>query len=64
MSLGFDILLLLRWILSAFLMLILWVVRLIVKAHLGLIIFFDLLSFASLLKNNLLLPHPPQRVSM
>jgi hypothetical protein len=63
-SLGFGILLLLRWILLAFLMLILWVVGLIIKALLGLVIFLDLLSFADLLENNLQLLNPPQRLSM
>jgi hypothetical protein len=63
-SLGFGILVLLHWILSSFLMLILWVVGLIVKALLGLVVFLDLLSFAGLLKNNLQLPNPPQRLSM
>jgi hypothetical protein len=63
-SLGFGILVLLHWILSAFLMLILWVVGLIVKALLGLVIFLDLLSFAGLLKNNLQLSNPSQRLSM
>jgi hypothetical protein len=52
-SLGFGILLLLRWILTAFLMLILRVVGLIVKALLGLVIFLDLVLFAGLLENNL-----------
>jgi hypothetical protein len=51
--LGFGILLLLRWILTAFLMLILRVVGLIVKALLGLVIFLDLVLFAGLLENNL-----------
>jgi hypothetical protein len=57
-------LLLIHWILSAFLMLILWVVGLIVKALLKLAIFLDLLSFAGLLENNLHLSKPPQRLSM
>jgi hypothetical protein len=55
---GFDILLL-RWIMSAFRMLILWVVGLIIKALLGFVIFLDLLSFVGLLKNNLQLSNPP-----
>jgi hypothetical protein len=63
-SLGFGILVLLHWILSAFLMLILWVVGLIVKALLGLVVFLDLLSFVGLLKNNLQLSNPSQRLSM
>jgi hypothetical protein len=45
-------------------MLILRVVGLIVKALLGLIIFLDLLSFTGILKNNLQLFNPPQRLSM
>jgi hypothetical protein len=61
-SLGFGILLLLHWILLAFLMLILRVVGLIVKALLRLVIFLDLLLVAGLLKNNLQLPNPPQRL--
>jgi hypothetical protein len=44
-SLGFVILLLLRWILLDFLVLILWVVGLIVKALLVLVIFLNLLLF-------------------
>jgi hypothetical protein len=63
-SLGFGILLLLRWILLVFPMVILWVVGLFVKALLRLIIFLDLLSFVGLLENNLQLPNPPQRLSM
>jgi hypothetical protein len=62
--LGFDILLLLCWILLVFLMLILRVVGLTKKALLVLVIFLDLLSFAGLLENNLQLPNPPQRLSM
>jgi hypothetical protein len=50
--LGFGILLLLHWILLAFPMLILWVVRLTERALLGLVIFLDLLSFAGLLRNS------------
>jgi hypothetical protein len=62
--LGFGILLLLRWILLVFPMVILWIVGLFVKALLRLIIFLDLLSFVGLLENNLQLPNPPQRLSM
>jgi hypothetical protein len=61
---GFGILLLLRWILLAFPMLILRVVGLTEKALLGLVIFLDLLSFAGLLKNNLQLHSPPPRPIM
>jgi hypothetical protein len=64
MSLGFSILLLFRWILLVFPMLILRVVGLTERALLGLVIFLDLLSFASLVKNNLQLLNPPQRLSM
>jgi hypothetical protein len=39
-------------------------VGLIVKALLGLLIFLDLLSCASLFENNIQLPNPPQRLSM
>jgi hypothetical protein len=53
MSLGFGTLLLLRWILLVFPILILRVMGLIVKAPLGLVIFLDLLSFAGLIENNL-----------
>jgi hypothetical protein len=63
-SLEFGILLLLHWIFLDFLMLILQVVGLIVKALLGLVIFSDLLLFAGLLKNNLQVPNPPHRLSM
>jgi hypothetical protein len=59
LSLGFGILLLLRWILLFFLMLILLVVGLIVKAQLVIVIFLDRLLFAGLLENNLQLPNPP-----
>jgi hypothetical protein len=52
-SLGFGILLLLHWILSVFLILILRVVGLIVKSLLALVIFLDLLMFASILEINL-----------
>jgi hypothetical protein len=62
--LEFDILLLLRWILLAFPMLILRVVGLTERAPLGHVIFLDLLSFAGLLKNNLQLYSPPLRLSM
>jgi hypothetical protein len=63
-SLRFGIQLLLRWILLAFSMLILWVVGLTEKALLRLAIFLDLLSFAGLLENNLQLHSPPSRPSM
>jgi hypothetical protein len=62
-SLGFDILLL-RWILLAFLILILRVVGLTERALLTLVIFLDLLSFVGLLRNSLLLHSPPPRLSM
>jgi hypothetical protein len=64
LSLGFGILLLLRWILLAFLMLILWVVGLTEKALLRLAIFLDLLLFIGLLGNSLQLHSPPLRLSM
>jgi hypothetical protein len=64
MSLRFGILLLLHWILLVFPMMILWVVELTERALLVLVIFLDLLSFSSLLKNNLQLPNLPQRLSM
>jgi hypothetical protein len=57
--LGFDILLLLRWILLVFPMSILRVMGLIIKSLLGLDIFLDVLSFAGLLINNIQLPNPP-----
>jgi hypothetical protein len=63
MSLRFGIMLL-HWILLVFLMLILLVVGLIERALMGLVIFLDLLLFAGLLKNNLQLLNPPQRLSM
>jgi hypothetical protein len=63
-SLEFRIPLLLRFILLAFPMLILWGVGLTERALLILVIFSDLLLFAGLLKNNLQLPNPPQRLSM
>jgi hypothetical protein len=53
LSLGFGILFFLHWILLAFPMLILRVVGLTKRAHLGLVIFFDVLSFSGLLKNSL-----------
>jgi hypothetical protein len=64
LSLGFSILLLLRWILLAFPMLILRVVGLTERALLELVIFLDLLSFVGLLENNLLLHSLPPRPSM
>jgi hypothetical protein len=64
LSLGFNILLLLRLILLAFLMLILRVMGLTEIALLGLVIFLDLLSFVGLLENNLQLHSPPPRPSM
>jgi hypothetical protein len=64
MSLGFDILLLLHWILLAFSMLILQVVRLTERAPLVLVIFLNLLLFAGLLENSLQLHSPRLRLSM
>jgi hypothetical protein len=64
LSLGFGILLLLHWILLVFFMLILRVVGLSERALLVLVIFLDLLLFVGLLKNNLHLLNPPQRLSM
>jgi hypothetical protein len=64
LSLGFNILLLLRLILLVFPMLILPVVGLIERAPLGHVIFLDLFLFAGLLENNLLLHSPPPRPSM
>jgi hypothetical protein len=64
LSLGLGILLLLRWILLAFPMLILRVVGLTERALLGLAIFLDLLSFAGLLRNSIQLHSPPLRPSM
>jgi hypothetical protein len=64
LSLGFGILLLLHWILLAFLMLILRVVGLTKRALLGLATFMDLLSFAGLLGNSLQLHSPPPMPSM
>jgi hypothetical protein len=63
-SLEFGILLLLRWILLAFSILILRVVELTERALLELTIFFDLLSFAGLLENSLQLHSPSLRLSM
>jgi hypothetical protein len=62
--LGFGILLLLRLILLAFLMLILWVVGLTERALPVNVISSDLLLFAGLLKNNLQLLNPSQRLSI
>jgi hypothetical protein len=64
LSLGFDILLLLHWILLVFSMLILWAVRLTERTLLELVIFLDLLSLAGLLENSLQLHNPPPRLSM
>jgi hypothetical protein len=64
LSLGFGILLLLRWVLLVFVMLILRVVGLTERALLGLAIFLDLLSFAGLLKNSLQLHSLPPMPSM
>jgi hypothetical protein len=64
LNLGFGILLLLHLILLAFPMLILRVVGLNERALLAHVIFLDLLLFAGLLKNNLQLLNPPQRLSM
>jgi hypothetical protein len=64
LSLGFGILLLLRWIFLAFPMLILWVVGLTERALLGLAIFLDHLLFAGLLGNSLQMHIPPPRLSM
>jgi hypothetical protein len=63
-NLGFGILLLLRLILLAFLMLILWVVGLIERALLVHAIFMDLLLFVGQLTNSLLSHNPPLRPSM
>jgi hypothetical protein len=59
LSLGFGILLLFRWILLAFWMLILLDVVLTKRALLVPAIFSDPLLFATLLRNNLLLLNPP-----
>jgi hypothetical protein len=64
LSLRFGILLLLRLILLAFLMLILWDVGLTERALLRLVIFLDILSFPGLLENNLQLHSLPPRPSM
>jgi hypothetical protein len=64
MSLGFGILLLLRLILLAFPMLILWVVGVNKITLLVLVIFSYLLLFVGLLANSLLLHSPPLRPSM
>jgi hypothetical protein len=64
MGLEFDILHLLRLILLAFPMLILWIVGLTERAFLRLVIFLDLLSFVGLLESSLLLHSPPPRLSM
>jgi hypothetical protein len=64
LSMGFGILLLLRWILLAFQMLILLEVVLTERALLVLAIFSDPLLFAGLLGNNLQLLNSPQRLSM
>jgi hypothetical protein len=64
LSLGFGILLLLRWILLAFRMMILQIMELIKKALLVHVTFLDLLSFVGILLNNLLLLNPLQRLSM
>jgi hypothetical protein len=63
LSLGYVILLLFCLILFVF-MLILRVMRLTKRALLILVIFSDILLFAGLLENNLLLHSPPQRLSM
>jgi hypothetical protein len=59
LSLGFDILLLLRWILLAFRMLILLEVVLTERALLVPAIFLNPLLFSGLLRNNLQLLNPP-----
>jgi hypothetical protein len=64
LSLGFDILFLLRLILLGFLMLISRGVRLTERALLILAIFSDLLLYVDQLASNLLLRSPPQRLSM
>jgi hypothetical protein len=64
LSLGFGILLLIRWILLVFPMLILRVVGLTKRALQGFAIFLDLLLFAGLLRNSLQLHSPPLRPSM
>jgi hypothetical protein len=64
LSLGFGILLLLRWILLAFRMLILLEVVLTERALLVPAIFLNPLLFSGLLRNNLQLLNPPQRLSI
>jgi hypothetical protein len=64
LSLRSDILLLLRWILLVFPMLILWVVGLTERALLLLVIFLNLLLFDGLLKKIPQFLNPPQRLSM
>jgi hypothetical protein len=64
LSLGFSIPLLLRWILLAFQMLILLEVVLIERALMVPTIFSDPLLFDGLLRNNLQLLNPAQRLSM
>jgi hypothetical protein len=64
LSLGFGILLLLRWILLVFPILILGGMGLTERVLLGLAIFLDLLSFAGLLRNRLQFLSPPPRLSM
>jgi hypothetical protein len=64
LSLGFGILLFLRWISLVFPMLILLVVGLTERALLGLAIFLDLLLFAGLLGNSLQLHSSPLMPSM
>jgi hypothetical protein len=59
LSLGFGILLLLRWILLAFQMVILLKVVLTKRALLVPVIFSDPLLFADLLRNNFQLLNPP-----
>jgi hypothetical protein len=64
LSLGFGILLLLHWILLAFLMLILRGVGLTERVLLGLVTFLDLLSFVGLPGNSLQLHNPPSKPSI
>jgi hypothetical protein len=64
MSLGFDILLLLCWILLAFPMLVLQIVGLTKRTLLRLVIFLDLLSFTGLLRNSFQLHSSPPSLSM
>jgi hypothetical protein len=63
-NLEFGIQLLLRLIMLAFPMLILWVVGLIEKTLLVHAIFLDVLLFVGLLTNNFLSHNPPQGLSM